>query len=462
MPIVARNHSDLVVARYGCAHRAHSYNGRTMNSRDPASQVVLVDGVRTPFRRAGTDYLDLISYDLARTVLAGLLERTTLSPGLISQVVMGNVIQNPLTSNVARDAALAAGFPQHTPAHTVTLACISANRAIADAALALASGRGDFAVAGGVELLSDVPPVFDKKMRRQLFEARKAKGPVQMLSHLRRVGLKKMLPGAPAIAEYTTGESMGRSADRLAARFNVSRLEQDSFALRSHTLAAAATEAGHLADEIMPVALPPRFALLDRDNTFRTDTSMESLGKLNASFVKPFGTVTAGNSSPLTDGAAAVLLARREAADAHGLPVRAIIRDWLFTAQDPADELLLGPAYATPQLLQRNKLTWNDLDVIEIHEAFAGQVLAVLAAMSSDSFGVGKLGLTGAFADPSLEKINLWGGSLSLGHPFGATGARLATTAASRLEAEDGQLALVTACAAGGQAVAMLLERVAS
>ncbi len=424
-----------------------------------ASQVVLVDGIRTPFRRAGTDYLDLVSYDLARTVLAGLLQRSGLEPDLIGQVVLGSVIQNPQTSNVARDAALAAGFSRHTPAHTVTVACISANRAIADAALGLLAGHSDFAVAGGVELLSDVPPVFSKKMRRRLFEARKSKGPAQMLGHLRGLKPAEMLPGAPAIAEFTTGETMGRSADRLAARFSVSRLEQDSFALRSHTLAAEAAAKGHLERETMPVSLPPTFELLAADNTIRADSSMEALAKLSATFVKPFGTVTAGNSSPLTDGAAAVLLARRDAADARGLPVRAVLRDWVFTAQDPGDELLLGPAYATPELLRRNGVSWQDLDVIEIHEAFAGQVLAVLEALSSDSFGSKLPGWSGRIKEPGLERINLWGGSLSLGHPFGATGARLLTTAANRLHAEDGQLALVTACAAGGQAVAMLLER---
>ena len=430
-----------------------------MSDGNPTSQVVLVDGVRTPFRRAGTDYLDLISYDLARTVLAGLPERTGVDPGLISQVVMGSVIQNPLTSNVARDAALAAGYPREVPAHTVTLACISANRAIADAALGLLAGNGEFAVAGGVELLSDVPPVFGKQMRSRLFEARKSRGAAQFLAHLRGLKLRELLPGAPPIAEFTSGETMGYSADRLAARFGVSRLEQDSYALRAHTLAAAAQEAGHLSRETLPVSLPPEFTLLDRDNTWRSDSSMEALARLKPSFVKPFGTVTAGNASPLTDGAAAVLLARREAAAAHGLPVKAVLRDWVFTAQDPGDELLLGPAFAVPKLLRRHGLAWADLDVIEIHEAFAGQVLAVLKALSSDEFGRDRLGLPGRFAEPGLERVNLWGGSISLGHPFGATGARLLTTAANRLQAEDGQLALVTACAAGGQAVAMLLER---
>lgn len=431
-----------------------------MSGNAAASQPVLVDGVRTPFRRAGTDYLELISFDLARTVLAGVLARTGVDAARIGQVVMGSVLQNPVTANVARDAALAAGLPEHTPAHTVTLACISANRAIADAALNLQAGRAEFAVAGGVELLSDVAPLFGKKMRSRLFRARRSRGPLQFSRHLRGLKLRELLPSAPAIAEYTTGETMGRSADRLAARFGVSRLEQDSYALRSHTLAAEATAAGQLVQEIMPVSLPDSFDLLLNDNTFRTDSSLEALGRLKPSFVRPWGTVTAGNSSPLTDGAAAVLLARRDAAAAHGLPVRAVLRDWLFTGHDPTDELLLGPAFATPRLLERNGLSWRDLDVIEIHEAFAGQVLAVLAALGSDSFGRSHLGLSGRFCQPSLEKINLWGGSLSLGHPFGATGARLLTTAANRLHAEDGQLALVTACAAGGQAVAMLLERV--
>lgn len=431
-----------------------------MTGNAAASQPVLVAGVRTPFRRAGTDYLELISFDLARTVLAGLLERSGVEAAQVGQVVLGSVIQNPLTSNVARDSALAAGLPEHVPAHTVTLACISANRAVADAALNLQAGRADFAMAGGVELLSDVPPVFSRKVRSRLFSARRSRGLLQFSRHLRGLKLRELLPSAPPIAEYTTGETMGRSADRLAARFGISRLEQDSFALRSHTLAAEATAAGHLDQEIMPVSLPPDFSLLRHDNTFRTDSSLQALGRLEPSFVRPWGTVTAGNSSPLTDGAAAVMLARRDAAAAHGLPVRAVLRDWLFTGHSPADELLLGPAFAVPRLLQRNGLSWNDLAVIEIHEAFAGQVLAVLAALSNDSFGRDHLGLSGRYCQPALEQINLWGGSLSLGHPFGATGARLLTTAANRLHAEDGQFALVTACAAGGQATAMLLERV--
>jgi acetyl-CoA acyltransferase len=424
--------------------------------------VLIIDGARLPFRRAGTDYLDLLSYDLVRSVLAGLLPRSNLKAGAVDQVIMGCVIQNPQTSNVARDGALAAGFSVSTPAHTVTMACISANRAIADAALALGAGQGGLAVAGGVELLSDPPVGFNKRVRKRLFEARKARTPLQYLGHARGLKLRDLRPETPAIAEFSSGETMGASADRLAALFGVTREEQDAFALRSHQLAAIATEKGLLAGEILPTALPDSFTLLTDDNTIRADSTAGKLASLPAAFVKPFGTVTAGNSSPLTDGAAAVLLATPEAAREQGLTARAVIRDWNFVAQDPGDELLLGPAFAVPQLLARNGLAFSDLDVIEIHEAFAGQVLAVLAALGSEKFGRERLGLPGAFASIDLERINTRGGSLSLGHPFGATGARLVTTAVNRLHAEGGRLALVTACAAGGQGHAMLIERVDS
>lgn len=440
---------------------ARLYNALQMTSQPTARATVILDGLRTPFLKAGTGFLQLESHELARTVLAGLLERSGVPADRIGQVVLGSVLQNPRTSNVARDAALAAGYSAATPAHTVTQACISASRAVADAALQL--GReGGYAVAGGVELLSDVPPVFGKKMRARLFAAQSARTPLQLLGHLRGLKPAELLPRAPAIAEFTSGETMGANADRLAARFGISREEQDRYALRAHELAARAEDSGRLAREVMPVSLPPDFTLFTADNTIRRDTGMEALARLKPAFVKPFGTVTAGNSSPLTDGAAALLLARADTAEGDGLPARALLRDWLFTAGDPGADLLLGPAFAIPQLLGRNGLTWNDIDVIELHEAFAGQVLAVLAALGSPAFGRERLGLPGAWADPQLDNINLWGGSISLGHPFGATGARLLSTAMNRLEAEDGRFALVAACAAGGQASAMLLERSAS
>lgn len=422
--------------------------------------VVVAAGARLPFSRAGSDYREWVAYDLARMALAGVVGRAQVRPEDVDQVVMGTVVQNVATSNVARDAALAAGLPSNVPAHTVTVACISANRAIADATMAIAAGHANLAVAGGVEMLGDVPVGFSRELRRRFFDSRRYKGLKDWPAFFQGLKPRELLPQAPAIAEFSTGETMGASADRLAARFGVTRAEQDAYALRSHQGAAA--NRAHLAEETVPVVVPPKGAVVKADNGVREDTSLERLAKLPPAFVKPFGTVTAGNASPLTDGAAAVVLMREERAMAEGRTGLARIVDFNFVAQDPGDELLLGPAYAAPRLLARHGLAWSDMDVIEIHEAFAGQVLAVLRALESDLFGRTSLGLTGAFApDIDMAQVNPWGGSISLGHPFGATGARLVTTAVHRLHVEDGRYALVAACAAGGQGHAMLLERLA-
>ena len=422
--------------------------------------MAVVDGSRIPFLRAGGGYADGIAYDLGRMAVAGLLERARLEPAALDAVVLGSVVQNPATSNVARDAALAAGVPERTPAHTVTMACISANRAIADAGTMIATHQADVVLAGGVEMLGDVPIGFSREVRRRFFETRKYRNALEWRRFFAGLKPSQLMPQPPAIAEYSTGETMGRSADRLAAAFGISREDQDAYALRSHQGAARARAEGWLGAEITPVTAPPRFEALVHDDGIREDTSLERLAKLKPAFVKPFGTVTAGNSSPLTDGAAVTLLMSEERARAEGRPVRALVRDFLFVAQDPGDELLLGPAYAVPRLLDRNGLRWEDLDVIEIHEAFAGQVLAVLAALESDAFARDRLGRAERVAHLDMDRINPWGGSVSLGHPFGATGARLVNTAVHRLEHEEGRLALVTACAAGGQGHAMLLERV--
>lgn len=422
--------------------------------------VVLIDGARIPFMRSGTHYAEQTSFDLARATMKGLMVRNALDPERLDGVIFGTVLQNPETPNVARDAALAAGVPLRVPAHTVTMACISANRAIADGIQMIASGHADVVLAGGVETLSDIPVGFNKEMREKFFEARKYRKPQDWLKLVQGMSPSDFLPRAPEIAEYTTGETMGESGDKLAAAFGVSRREQDEYALRAHRLAAAATDAGHLERQLIPSTFPPDFGAHRTDNTVRRDTSMEKLEQLDPVFVKPFGTVTAGNSSPLTDGAAGVLLMDGERARELGFEARAILREYTFVAQDPKDELLLGPAYATPAVLDKAGLSFADLDVIEIHEAFAGQVLAVLRAWESRSFAREKLGREEAVAGSlDMDRINCWGGSVSLGHPFGATGARLVTTAVDRLHAEDGRFALVTACAAGGLGHAMIVER---
>lgn len=420
---------------------------------------VLIDGCRIPFQRAGTGYTDLMAYDMGRMALKGLLMRTGVDKDVVDRIVMGCVIQDVETSNVAREAALGAGFPKHVPAFTVTMACISSNQAVTSGVDLIRGGLADTIIAGGTETMSDPPIRVKRSVRKRLFEARKAKGPGDYLDLVKGLGPADLVPEAPSIAEFSTGEVMGESADKLAAMFGVSREDQDEYALLSHERAAQAQADGRLAKELVPATVPPEFDVIDTDNVVRPDTSLEKLAGLSPAFVKPYGTVTAGNSSALTDGASAALLMSQARADADGHTPIATLRDYTFVAQDPGEELLLGPAYAIPMVLDSAGLTLDDIDVIELHEAFAGQVLAVLEALRSDTFAQEKLNRTSAVGDVDMDKLNTRGGSLSLGHPFGATGVRLVTTAANRLHEEDGQWALVSACAAGGQGHAMLIER---
>lgn len=421
---------------------------------------VLIDGCRIPFQRAGTNYTDLMAYDMGRMALKGLLMRTGVDKDVVDRIVMGSVIQDVETSNVARESALGAGFPNHVPAFTVTMACISSNQAVTSGVDLIRGGLADTIIAGGTETMSDPPIRVKRSVRKRLFEARKAKGPGDYLDLVKGLGPSDLVPEAPSIAEFSTGEVMGESADKLAAMFGVSREDQDEYALLSHQRAAAAQEDGRLAKELVPATVPPDFDVVDRDNVVRPDTSLEKLQSLRPAFVKPYGTVTAGNSSALTDGASAALIMSQARADADGHEPIATLRDYTFVAQDPGDELLLGPAYAIPMVLDEAGLTLDDIDVIELHEAFAGQVLAVLEALRSDTFAEEKLNRSSAVGDIDMDTLNTRGGSLSLGHPFGATGVRLVTTAANRLHEEDGTWALVSACAAGGQGHAMLIERV--
>jgi len=264
------------------------------------------------------------------------------------------------------------------------------------------------------------------------------------------------VPELPAVAEFTTNEVMGHSGDRLAASFQVSRQEQDDYALRSHTYADKAFKEGLLSD-LEPITVPKK-GLVDRDNGIRVGTP-EQMAKLRPAFVKPYGTVTAANASFLTDGASACLLMTEDKAKQMGLKPKAYLRQFLYVSQDPKDQLLLGPAYATPRILEKAGLTLKDVDVFEFHEAFAGQILANLKALDSDWFAKEYMKRSAKFGAPDLSKFNLWGGSLSIGHPFGATGVRLVTTAANRLIKENGRFGLVAACAAGGLGHAMIVER---
>ncbi|MCL4116186.1 UNVERIFIED_CONTAM: hypothetical protein GTU68_060217 [Idotea baltica] len=398
-------------------------------------KVVVIDGVRTPFLRSGTAYMDLMSYQLGGFAIKGLLTKTGLRPDLVDGVIMGNVISNVKTPNVAREAALVAGIPGSTPCRTVSQACISANRAISDACLEIMTGQANIVIAGGIDHTSDTPIQFPRKMRKKLFNAQRLK------------------------TQYTTDRVMGADCDIMAARFGITREAQDAFAVRSHNLAAKAYEEGHLPNEIVPVQLQPKFKVIDQDNGIRGDSTIEKVGKLRPAFDRKYGTLTAANSSFLTDGASAVLLMTEEKAIELGLIPKAEVVDFVFTGQRLEDELLLGPTYAVSKLFQRQNITFDDIDVIEFHEAFAGQILSNLKALASDEFAQQYLGREKAVGIVPMDKFNLWGGSLSIGHPFGATGGRLVTTTANRLHHEKGTYGLLAACAAGAHGHAMLLKK---
>ncbi len=429
------------------------------DATDYGRRVVLIEGCRIPFLRAGTGYHDLMSYDLARLAIKALVARTGIETKKIDRVIMGCVIAKLATTNVAREAALGAGLPVSIPAFTVTLACVSANVAITTGADLIRTGQADVVIAGGTESMSDIPICYRKPLRQKLIESQKYKGMKDYLKFPQGLSLRDLLPEIPAIAEFSTGRSMGEDCDRLAARMQIRREEQDRYAVRSHLAAARATAEGILSGEIDTVRVPPDFQPIDKDNGFRGDASFEKMNSLNPAFVKKYGTVTPGNSSFLTDGASVVLLMAEDVAVSLGYTAKAAIRAYVYTAQDPYEELLLGPAYATPKVLDISGLALPDIDVFEFHEAFAGQILANLKCLASDDFARDKLGRSQKVGDIPLDKFNTLGGSLSLGHPFGATGARLVTTAANRLIREDGTFALIASCAAGATGNAIILER---
>jgi len=420
-----------------------------------ARKVAFIDGVRIPFAQSSTVYKEFFAYQLQRMAFLSLMKKTGLPKEQIDYIVSGTVIQDTKTSNVAHEAAATAGLPKNIPCHTVTLACISSNVAVTTAMRNIYAGDYDSVVCGGVETMSDVPIKVSYEARQLLLEMNKARGFGQLAKVASKIRGKHIGLELPAVAEFTSGETMGHSADRLTQSFEVSRREQDEYALRSHTLAAKATKENLLTD--VDTVFIHKKGAVSQDNGIRP-TSMEKMSSLKPAFIKEYGTVTAANSSFLTDGASACLLMSEDKAKQMGYKPRAFLRDFVYTKTDPKDECLLGPAYAVPKLLNKHNLTWKDIDVVEMHEAFAGQVLANLKAMDCDHFAA-NFTKTKKVGKPDLNKLNCWGGSLALGHPFGATGIRLVSTAVNRLHHENGKLAVVTACAAGGHGHAMLIER---
>jgi len=422
-------------------------------------RVAIVAGVRTPFAKSGTILKDVPAVQLARYAAKELLYRTEIDGREIDQVIMGQVVPSVLVPNVAREVSLLPQLPPGVPAYSLNRACASAAQAITNAADQIAMGHADTILAGGVESLSDIPILHSRRFSQILVEAGRAKTVGGRLAAFGRLRPRDLVPVTPAIAEPSTGESMGQSAEKMAKENGITREDQDRIAAMSHHRAAAGTADGRLTSEIVPwFGGAGMDIVVTSDNGIRPDTSVEALVQLKPVFDRRYGSVTAGNSSPLTDGAAVVLLMAEEKAHALGYEPLAFLRSYAATAVDPGWQLLMGPALAVPKALERAGIAWSELGLVEIHEAFAAQVLSNVQAWASQAWA-DRLGLSGPVGEVDWAKTNVIGGSIAIGHPFGATGARLVTTLANEMRRRDVQFGLVSICAQGGMGYAMVLER---
>ena len=421
--------------------------------------MAIVAGVRTPFTKAGTLLKSLSAIDLGKLVVAELIERSEVSPKEVQALVFGTVVPSVVAPNIAREVSLIPVLPKGVQAFSVSRACASANQAITDAADQIALGHIDVAIAGGSESLSNIPILHSREMSDILVAASKAKSIGQRVGILSRIRPAHFIPITPAIAEPTTGETMGESAEKMAKLNQIPREEQDQFALRSHRMAAAGVQDGRIPAEIVPVYVPPKYeTIATADNGIRSDTSYDQLAALKPVFDRKYGSVTAGNSSPLTDGAAAVLLMSEAKARSLGYAPLGFIRSYAYAAVDPGEQLLQAPVLAAPIALSRAGLTLKDIDLVDMHEAFAAQVLSNLKGFTSKEWAE-RAGFSHPVGEVDRSKLNVLGGSIALGHPFGATGARITTTLLNELGRRGGQFGLMTVCAAGGLGFAMVVER---
>lgn len=425
-----------------------------------ADRVVIVDGVRTPFVKAYTDFQEMTALDLSRVATSELMARTGLDPEELDEVIMGIVLPSVHAPNLARETVLAADLPKKIPGFTLGRACASSAQSVISAAEGILRGEYQAVIAGGAESMSNVPVPYNKNVIDSLMALSKAKSFPARMKALAGINLDSLIPQAPAIAESSTGKTMGQHCEIMARINNITRQEQDELALASHQNAATARDEGKTREEVMTVYPSPRFQPVSEDSFVRGDTTLEKLSELRPCFDKTYGTLSAGNSSGLTDGAAVVLVMKESKALELGLKPLAALSHWSTTALDPNDQLLMGPALCIPEVLDEAGIKLEDVDLIDIHEAFAAQVLCVVKALESKEFAKDYLGRDKPVGKVDREKLNVNGGSVALGHPFGATGARMVLGMAKELQRRKADRALLALCAAGGMGTALLLERI--
>ncbi|PDO87517.1 acetyl-CoA C-acyltransferase FadI [Kosakonia pseudosacchari] len=421
-------------------------------------RIAIVSGLRTPFARQATVFHGVPAIDLGKMVVGEMLARSEIPPEVIEQLVFGQVVQMPEAPNIAREIVLGTGMSVHTDAYSVSRACATSFQAVANVTESLLAGTIRAGIAGGADSSSVLPIGVSKKLARTLVDANKARTMGQKLKLFSRLRLRDLLPVPPAVAEYSTGLRMGDTAEQMAKTYGISREQQDALAHRSHQLAAQAWAEGKLAEEVMTAYAPPFRDPVEKDNNVRTNSSLADYAKLRPAFDRQHGTVTAANSTPLTDGAAAVILMTESRAKELGLVPLGYLRSYAFTAIDVREDMLLGPAWATPLALERAGLSMADLTLLDMHEAFAAQTLSNLKLMASERFAREVLGRSQATGEVDDSKFNVLGGSIAYGHPFAATGVRMITQTLHELRRRGGGFGLVTACAAGGLGAAMVLE----
>lgn len=421
-------------------------------------RIAIVSGLRTPFAKMATYFHGVPAVDLGKMVVNELLIRNGVAPELVDQVVYGQVVQMPEAPNIAREIVLGTGMNVHTDAYSVSRACATSFQSTVNIAESMMAGNIHVGIAGGADSTSVSPIGVSKNLARALVDMQKAKTVGQKASIFKRLSFKDLLPVPPAVAEYSTGLSMGQTAEQMAKSHHISREEQDKLAHRSHTLAAKSWEEGKLDDEVMTAYAEPYKGALSRDNNVRFDSSLEGYAKPNPVFDKKHGSVTAANATPLTDGASAVLMMTESKARELGYTPLGYIKSYAFSAIDVWEDMLMGPSYATPIALDRAGMTLNDLTLIEMHEAFAAQTLANIKMFASDKFAREKLGRDKATGEIDMDKFNVMGSSIAYGHPFAATGTRMITQMLNELKRRGGGSGLLTACAAGGLGAAMIVE----
>ncbi|MGN2617312.1 acetyl-CoA C-acyltransferase FadI [Aliivibrio fischeri] len=421
-------------------------------------RIAVVSGIRTPFAKQSTAFSTTPAVDLGKLAVKALMDKTDIDPKLIDQVVFGQVVQMPEAPNIAREIVLGTGMNIGTDAYSVTRACATSFQTTANVVESIMAGTIDIGIAGGADSSSVLPIGVSKKLASTLLALSKTKTVYQKLSLLRTLSLKDIAPVPPAVAEYSTGISMGQTAEQMAKSHGITREEQDALAHRSHTLAAKAWKDGLIQDEVMTAFPEPYTAWLDHDNNIRHDSDLASYAKLRPAFDRKYGSVTAANSTPLTDGGAALLLMSEKRAKELGYEPLGYIRSFAFSAIDVHHDMLMGPSYATPMALDKAGISLSDLTLIDMHEAFAAQTLSNVKMFASNKFAKDCLGRGKAIGEIDMEKFNVLGGSIAYGHPFAATGARMIIQTLRELKRRGGGLGLNTACAAGGLGAAMVLE----